>query len=255
MPDPVSGAVEVRSLRKSYEGKEVLHSISFSIPPGQVCGYLGPNGAGKSTTIRALAGILRPDAGTILIAGHDIADDPIEAKRAIGYVPETGALYGLLSAREHLHLIADLYSVPEDIAADRIRLALSDWTLTAVADRRLDTLSKGQRQKTAIAAALLHDPHVLLFDEPLNGLDVTAARKLKDTLRALAQSGRAILYCSHVLDVVERVCDRAIILDQGTIVADAPTTELVKRSRDATLESVFHALVRSDAAEGIAADG
>lgn len=235
--------ITITGLRKSYGEHEVLRGVSFSVPPGQVCGYLGPNGAGKSTTIKILAGVLKADAGQVSVAGHDVAADSLAAKRALGYVPESGALYGLLSIREHLHLVADLYELERGLAARKVGQALELFELGEVADRRVDTLSKGQRQKTALAAGLLHDPEVILFDEPLNGLDVNAARQLKDLIRGLAERGKAILYCSHVLDVVERVCDRALILSGGELVADAPTQELLAQAE--SLEAVFRQLTRA----------
>lgn len=243
--------LEVESLTKRYDGTTVLHGVSFTVPRGQVCGYLGPNGAGKSTTIKLIAGVLRPDGGAVRVAGHDMAADSIEAKRALGYVPESGALYTLLTPREHLSLTADLHDIPEALAAERIDQALERFDLRKLQNRRIDTLSKGQKQKTLIAASLLHDPSVLLLDEPLNGLDVAAARALKDVVRGMADRGAAVLYCSHILDVVERVCDRVIIVDHGRIVADDSTRNLVARSQDATLESVFHALVTEGEASGL----
>ena len=236
--------IEVHQLRKTYGDHEVLRGISFSVPPGQVCGYLGPNGAGKSTTIKILAGILQPDAGRASVAGHDVQADSLAAKRALGYVPESGALYGLLSIREHLHLVADLYELEPASAGEKVAQALELFSLEEVADQRVDTLSKGQRQKTAIAAGLLHDPEVVLFDEPLNGLDANAARQLKELISGLAERGKAILYCSHVLDVVERICDRAVILAGGELVADAPTSELLKQAE--SLEAVFQSLTRAE---------
>lgn len=236
--------IEVQQLRKTYGDHEVLRGISFSVPPGQICGYLGPNGAGKSTTIKILAGILRADAGQVRVAGHDVVADSLAAKRALGYVPESGALYGLLSIREHLHLLADLYELETQSAGQKVGQALELFGLEEVADQRVDTLSKGQRQKTAIAAGLLHDPEVILFDEPLSGLDANAARQLKELIAGLAQRGKTILYCSHVLDVVERVCDRAVILAGGELVADAPTSELLAQAE--SLESVFRTLTRAE---------
>ncbi|MGE0707004.1 MAG: ABC transporter ATP-binding protein [Planctomycetota bacterium] len=239
-------AIEVLELRKSYEGgAEAVQGVSFSIPRGQICGYLGPNGAGKSTTIKILAGILEPSSGTVRIAGHDLTQDPLAVKRVLGYVPESGALYGLLSGREHLSLVADLHELEPARAASKIQQLLELFGLEAVCDRRIDSLSKGQKQRVAIAGALLHDPEVVLLDEPLNGLDANAVRSFKDLIAGLAAKGRTVLYCSHVLDVVERICERAIIIAGGKIVADAPTSELVQRSQEKTLEGVFHALTRA----------
>lgn len=233
----------MRDLRKSYGDQEALKGISFEVPWGRVCGYLGPNGAGKSTTIKTLAGILRPGSGSVRIAGHDLASEALEAKAAIGYVPESGALYGLLSTREHLQLVAGLHGLPESDVESRIARTLEAFDLTALADRRIDTLSKGQRQRALLTTAVLHDPDVLLLDEPLNGLDVAGARQLKELVEAWAAQGKAVVYCSHVLDVVERICDDVIIVAEGRIIAHAPTQELLARSKDATLEAIFHSLV------------
>jgi ABC-2 type transport system ATP-binding protein len=235
-------------LIKRYGEKVALggaEGVSFHVPQGQVCGYLGPNGAGKSTTIRLLAGLDRPDAGRILIGGHDLSLAPLEAKRLIGYVPEASALYSLLSPREHLALVCDLYELEEELARERIASLTDLFDLEELGDRRVDTLSKGQRQKVTLALALVHDPQIVLMDEPLTGLDVNAARSLRDVIAGLAERGRTVLYCSHILDVVERVCSRTIILDEGQVVADAPTAELISGSREATLEAVFHQLTRA----------
>ncbi len=239
----VSASIEVDQLRKSYAGVEAVKGISFVVPAGQICGYLGPNGAGKSTTLKMLTGLLAPSGGSVRIAGHDVTTQPLEAKRKLGFVPESGALYSLLSAREHLKLVSDLHELEPHKASATADALLTRFELHGVADRRIDTLSKGQRQKVALATALLHEPEVLLLDEPLNGLDVQAARVFKDLILEIAERGGTVLFSSHILDVVERVCHRAIILHQGEVVADAPTSELVARSKDKSLESVFHQLV------------
>lgn len=245
-------AIAVRGVHKQYGDVHAVVGVDFTVPWGQVCGYLGPNGAGKSTTIRMLAGILQPTSGSIAIAGHDLAAAPLEARRALGFVPDAGALYGLLSAREHVALIADLYELDPTRAHERAEELLSLFDASDLMDRRVDTLSKGQTQKVALTMGLLHEPRVLLLDEPLSGLDAASARVLKDLLRGFADRGNAVLYSSHILDVVERLCDRAVILHEGRIVADAPTGELVARGSDKTLESVFHALTRAEDVEGLA---
>lgn len=245
-------AIQVEGLRKTYEGTDAVRDVSFTVPRGQVCGYLGPNGAGKSTTIKILAGILRPSAGSVRIGGHDLASDPLAVKRLLGYVPESGALYGLLSAREHLSLVSDLYELEPAQGARKIGQLLELFGLEQIADRRIDSLSKGQKQKVALSTALLHDPQVVLLDEPLNGLDANAARSLKDLIAGLAEKGRTVLYCSHILDVVERICDRAIIIADGQVVADAPTSELLSRGQEKTLEAVFHSLTRAEDDEVLA---
>lgn len=239
----MADGIEVRGLRKRFGPKTVLEDVSFSVPPGQICGYLGANGAGKTTTFELLTGALRPDEGSIHVAGHPVAGDAIPAKRAIGYVPEKPSLYSLLSIREHLALISDLHGLDPREAGKRGEALLEEMAIRDVANRPVASLSKGQKQKGLIVCALLSDPQVLLFDEPLGGLDVMASKKLRDRLRALADEGRTVFYSSHVLDVVERLCDRTIVLHGGTIVADAPTAELAAKAKKGTLEDAFHALV------------
>ncbi len=244
-------AIDVKDLRHRYGSSEVVRGLSFSIPAGQICGYLGPNGAGKSTTLKALTGLLTPTSGSAAIMGHDLRTATLAAQRCFGFVPDGGGLYSLLTPREHLALVADLHDVPAGLAAERTEQLLRRFEAAAFADRRVDTLSKGQRQKVALITAFLHAPQVLFLDEPLNGLDVTAARTLKELLVEHAKGGGTVLFSSHILDVVERICDRAIILHQGQVVADAPTTELVARSKDKTLESIFHQLVTTDRVAGL----
>lgn len=238
--------IEVRQLTKTYNETEALRSVSFTVPAGQVCGYLGPNGAGKSTTVKILTGVLRPTSGVASVAGFDVVEESLEVKKRIGYVPETGTLYSTLSANEYLALVGALHEMePEDVA-ERAAQMLELFQLRDAADRRLDTLSKGMRQKVVISAALLHDPEVVLFDEPLSGLDANAAWMIKDIVRGLADRGKTILYCSHILDVVERLCERVIILDRGEIVADGLTSELLSSSKRETLETLFRSLTASE---------
>ena len=250
--------IKVEGLSKTYGngGADALRSVSFTVPAGQVCGYLGPNGAGKSTTVRILTGLLRPTAGSATVAGFDVATQPLQVKRRIGYVPETGAVSPTLSANEYLALVGALHEMDPAEVGERSGRMLELFQIGDAADRRLDTLSKGQRQKVVISAALLPDPDVILFDEPLSGLDANAARTVKDIVRGLADRGKTVLYCSHILDIVERLCDRVIILNRGRVIADGPTGDLLG-ARGATgatgapgatrqtLEEVFHELTTS----------
>lgn len=238
--------IEVQHLTKIYKETEALRSVSFTVPAGQVCGYLGPNGAGKSTTVKILTGVLRPTSGVARVAGFDVVEEALEVKKRIGYVPETGTLYSTLSANEYLALVGALHDMESEEIAERSAQMLELFQLKDAADRRLDTLSKGMRQKVVISAALIHDPEVVLFDEPLSGLDANAAWLIKDIVRGLADRGKTILYCSHILDVVERLCERVIILDRGEIVADGMTTELLSSSKRATLETLFRSLTASE---------
>lgn len=235
----MGAVIEVEGVSKSYGAVEAVKALTFSVPAGQICGYLGANGAGKTTTLKLLTGLLAPSAGTIRIAGHDLAKSPLEARRSFGFCPDSGALFPLLTAREHLQLMSDLHELEPAKAAAKTDELLALFELQPLADRTIDTLSKGQRQKVALANALLHEPPVLFLDEPLNGLDVSAVRAFKMLVQQHAKAGGAVLFSTHILDVVERICHRTIIIHKGQLVADAPTAELLGRSKDATLESVF----------------
>jgi ABC-2 type transport system ATP-binding protein len=246
--------IRVDQLTKRYGEKEALRGVTFAIEPGQVCGYLGPNGAGKSTTVRILTGVMPPTSGAARVADFDVTAEPLEVKRRIGYVPETAAAYSTLSVEEYLALVGALHHMDPADVDQRSRRTLELFGIKDSAQSRIDTLSKGMRQKVVITAALIHDPEVLLFDEPLSGLDANAARVVKDVVRGLADRGKTVLYCSHVLDVVERLCDRVIILDQGRIVADGTPAQLKDAAQRETLESVFRSLTSSENQDEIASD-
>ncbi len=230
-------SILVDGLRHSYGAFEALRGVSFQVAPGEICGYLGPNGAGKSTTMKVLTGTLRPSAGSIQIMGHDLAADPTAAKRALGYVPEGAAMYPLLSPLEHVELICDLHDLDVDAAVERAIAVLTSLDAAKVFERRTDSLSKGQRRKAAIACAVVHEPRVLLLDEPLSGLDVMAVRAFKDMLAELAGRGVAVLYSSHNLEVVARVCERVIILASGAVAAEGPVASLT--AMGSSLADVF----------------
>lgn len=241
--------IEVQNLAKSYASRVVLSDVSFRIGPGEAAAYLGANGAGKSTTVKIIAGLLGPDAGRVVVGGHDVVAEPLAAKRRLGYVPDDARLYESLTPAEYLSLVAELYHLPREQAADRINQMAAVFELTAVLDRAIETLSRGQRQKVLLIAAMIHDPDVLLLDEPLNGLDVENGLALRKILEGLLERGKTILFCTHILELAERVCGRTIVLYQGRIVADAPTAELVRQSRGGTLEAAFRELTRPEQAD------
>lgn len=245
--------IRVEELSKSFGETRALNSIGFEIPTGQVCGYLGPNGAGKSTTVRILTGTLRPDRGRAVVGGFDVSEQPLEVKRRIGYVPETGAMYRTLSVQEYLTLVGSLHHMEPQQIDERMRRFLELFGISKAANQRIDTLSKGMRQKVVISAALIHDPEILLLDEPLSGLDANAVRTIKDIVRQLADRGKTVFYCSHMLDVVERLCDRVIILNEGSVIADGTPQELMQSSRRESLENVFRSLTTSEDQAEIAA--
>jgi ABC-2 type transport system ATP-binding protein len=238
-------AVEFENVVFGYDRTEVLHDISFTLNKGEVVGLLGPNGAGKSTTIKIIAGILAAGAGTVRVAGLPLPERAIDVKQRIGYVPEAAVLFESLTGQEFLELCGRLHDVEEETLQSRIRDILETFNLSSDRVARLDTYSKGMRQKILIAAALLHDPDLILLDEPLSGLDVNAAIMIKDLIAALASSGKTILYSSHVLDVVEKVCDRVLIIDKGSLIASGSLDELKASTGQATLEDVFRRLTHS----------
>ncbi|MCC7009941.1 MAG: ABC transporter ATP-binding protein [Acidobacteria bacterium] len=240
--------LSVKDLRFSYGRAEVLHGVSFDITRGEIVGLLGPNGAGKSTTIKILTGILEPGSGVVEVDGLRLPGDAVELKRRVGYVPEAAELYETLSAVEFLELCGRLHDLDDDLLASRIEASLDAFDLAGHGHASLGSYSKGMRQKVLIAAALLHDPSIVLLDEPLTGLDVDAAVLVKTLLAALAARGRTICYSSHVLDVVERVCTRVVIIDRGVVVADGSPDTLKQQAADRTLEDVFREITHRGSA-------
>jgi ABC-2 type transport system ATP-binding protein len=241
-------------LSKHFSGLRVVSDVSLTIRPGEVVGYLGPNGSGKTTTARMLSGLLEPSSGRVEFNGADIHHDPIAFHRHLGYVPEEPYLYPFLSGREYLRLVGRLRDLPESLLDRKIDRFLEVFNLTAAADQSIGSYSKGMRQKIVISAALVHDPAVVIFDEPETGLDVATTMMLRHLVRTLAIRGKAILYSSHILEVVERVCDRVIVIHQGMVVADDSIAQLRLLSSSASLEAVFSQLVIRDDPEALARD-
>jgi len=235
--------LELEHLYRSFRTIPAIEDISFKVAPGEIVGFLGPNGAGKSTTVKIITGMLRPDDGRVLFEGKDIREDMVGFRAVLGYVPEEAHLYSYLSGIEYLQLVGRLRGieeVPLEAKASRLLklLNLESWQYSPIS-----SYSKGMRQRVLIAAALMHDPELLIFDEPLSGLDVVSSRLFKDLLELLAAEGKAILYISHVLEVVEQVCNRVIVIAKGRILADAPPADLTKLMSLPNLESVFAQLV------------
>ena len=242
--------IETENLRREYGGKVALHGLTLRVAPGEILGFLGPNGAGKSTTVKILTGMIKPDGGRASVAGFDVVRDSLEVKRRIGYVPESAALYESLTAREYLELIGCLYHLPADAVASRVEELLERFDLSAATDQRLSEFSKGMKQKVLIVAALMHRPEVIFLDEPLTGLDANAALVVKELIRGLAAQGRTIFFCSHVLEVVERVCSRIVIIDHGRVIADGTAPDIASAAGASTLEQAFVSLTGTrDAAQ------
>ena len=240
--------IRIQNLSKHYGAQPAVRELSLEIPDGQLVGLLGPNGAGKTTTLRMLTGILAPTSGTAEVEGFDVVRDPLQVKRVVGYVPESGALFEALTAREYLRFVASLYHIPEEEADPRITRFAQFFELdfATLSDKPLSAYSKGMRQKVVISAALLHNPKVVFFDEPLNGLDANAALGFKTLITSLARDGKTILYSSHILDVVERVCERVIIIHRGRVVADGSVQALEAATGESTLERVFNKLTATE---------
>ena len=246
--------LELRSATKTYRGIPAVADVSFALRAGEVLGYLGPNGSGKSTTVKMVIGMIRPTRGEILFAGKDIHADLAGYRSQLGYVPEEAQVYTHLSGMEYLQLVGRLRGMPEALIEHKARGLLQLLSLEAAQYSAMAEYSKGMKQRVLIAAALLHDPKLIVFDEPLSGLDAVSARLFKDLLVLLAKEGKAILYISHVLEVVERVCQRVIILSKGRVVADAEPQELTRLMALPDLEAVFAQLVRQTDTEQIARD-
>jgi ABC-2 type transport system ATP-binding protein len=235
--------LEGRSLVKRFFGVAAVDDVSFAVRPGEVVGYLGPNGSGKTTTARIMTGLLEPTSGTVRWNGADIHQDLVAFRRRLGYVPEEPYLYPFLSGREYLQLVARLRELPAPLADRRMTALVDLFGLGDAAEQAISSYSKGMRQKVLIMGALLHNPEVLIFDEPESGLDVTATLVLRHLVRALAAQGKTILYSSHILEVVEKVCERVVVLYRGRVVADDSVEHLRNLRADASLDRVFAELV------------
>ncbi|HEX4073105.1 MAG TPA: ABC transporter ATP-binding protein [Planctomycetaceae bacterium] len=233
--------IQLQQLTKIFGQQVAVDELSLEIPAGQIVGFLGPNGAGKTTTLKMLTGMLEPTRGTATICGFDLRRDAFEVKRHVGFVPESGAVFESLTGLEYLEMVAALYSIPRTAARDRIRqfTAFFDLSFDTLNEKFLGAYSKGMRRKVVITAALLHNPPVVFFDEPLDGLDANAAVGFKALIQTLAREGKTIVYSSHILDVVERVCQRVLIIDKGRLLVDGKPDELVASYNSGTLEALF----------------
>lgn len=248
--------ISIRGLSKRFGAQVAVDNLSLEIPAGQIVGLLGPNGAGKSTTLKMLTGMIAPTSGTAVIADFDLLEYPLEVKRRVGFVPESGAVFESLTGQEYLEMVAALYGIEAEQARARIRqfIAFFDLTAATLTSKLLGAYSKGMRRKVVIIAALLHNPAVIFFDEPLDGLDANAAVGFKTLIQTLAHEGKTVVYSSHILDVVERVCDRVVIIDQGRLILQGIPDVLLAEHRASTLEQLFTRLTGATQLEARAAD-
>jgi ABC-2 type transport system ATP-binding protein len=238
--------ISIKNLYKNYGAKAVLKDINLDVYPGQVIGYIGPNGAGKSTTVKILCGLLTDYEGEVTIKGFDLKKQTLEVKRIIGYVPELAELYDVLTPMEYLQFSGALYGLDEAVCKERIQKLMQAFGLGDNADQRMDSFSKGMRQKVLLASGILHNPDIIILDEPLSGLDANSVIIVKELISKLAKDGKTILYCSHMMDVVEKVSDRIVLIDAGSIIANGTIGELRDQQGDSSLEQIFAKMTGKD---------
>ena len=231
--------LDILGLSKSFSGISAVCEASFQARQGEVTGYLGPNGAGKSTTVRILAGLLEPDRGKVILNGDDIRLDIVAYKRRLGYVPEQADVYQHLTPEEYLEFVGRLRGLPERLIREKSAGFLDIFGIYSSRFRLLAAYSKGMRQKVLLAGALIHNPEVLLLDEPLSGLDVRSVLLMRELMPKLAAAGRIVIFSTHVLEIAEKVCDRVVIIDRGRIVASGSLDELRSGNQTASLEKLF----------------
>jgi ABC-2 type transport system ATP-binding protein len=246
--------LELRGVTKKFSAFPVVNHVNFTVRPGEVLGYLGPNGAGKTTTIRMLAGLLEPTDGAIFFEGKNIKKDLYEYKKRLGYVPEQSEIYPHLSGFDYLLMVGRLRGIPERVLQDKIYEFLRLFDLKIDMDVAIGAYSKGMRQKILISAALLHNPDILLLDEPLSGLDVTTAMVIRDLVKRLAAEKKILIYSSHVLEVTEKICSNIIIIHKGNIVANDSVENLRNLMQLPSLVDIFNQLVVQEDTEAVARD-
>ena len=234
--------IRIKNLSKSYGNNAVLKGIDLEVEAGQIIGYIGPNGAGKSTTIRILAGLDSQFEGDVEVLGFNVKEDPLEVKRRIGYIPEAAEIYEMLTPTEFYELVGGLQDLPWEITLKRAR-RLEDYLQLAYADdQRIDTFSKGMKQKVLLISGLLHDPELIFLDEPLAGLDANSVIRVKELLQQLTERGKTIFYSSHIMEVVEKISDQIILLNNGTIAANGTFAEINAQVHSGSLENLFSEL-------------
>jgi ABC-2 type transport system ATP-binding protein len=237
--------IEVESLTKQFGTKRAVNNLTFTVNKGEVLGFLGPNGAGKSTTMRMITGFIPPTSGDARVCGISITDSPSEAKTKIGYLPESAPLYNDMTVIGFLKFCAAIRGLKGTEKNDAVERAIETCFLTTVARQSIDTLSKGYRHRTCLAQALLHDPEVLILDEPTDGLDPNQKFEVRQLIKRLGQT-KAILFSTHILEEVEAACSRAVIVDRGIIVADGTPSELLEQSETGSLTDLFRKVTSSD---------
>ena len=247
--------IQTTNLTRNFGTLAAVKDLNMTVEPGELFGFLGPNGAGKTTTIRMLVGLLSPTSGSALVAEHDIQQEPLAVKRAVGYLAQTPLLYDKLTGWEFLRFVGGLHSLSDEVIAARSEELLDLVNLTEKADQLIKSYSGGMRHKIGLCSAMLHKPGVLILDEPLAGMDPYSARRIKDLLRELCRQGVTVFLSTHILEIAERVCDKVGILDRGQMVAVgtmAELREMVQTTSDSTLEDLFLELTGGEAVADVA---
>ena len=239
-------SIVVENVSRSYGEVRAVQDVSFRVGAGEVVGLLGPNGAGKTTTLRMLATLIPPDEGRALVGGHDVVQEPLAVRGALGYQTGDTGLYGRLTPPEFLRYFGDLHGIPQSTLEPRIAKLVEDFDITPFADRLCGNLSTGQKQRVTLARTLLHDPPVVVLDEPTSGLDIVSAQFILDTLQALAAEGRAVLFSTHIMTEVELICQRAIIIHKGRVIADDDRQALVDAVEAPNLGRAFLRWIERD---------
>jgi len=239
-------AIAIGDLYMSYGAKQVINGISIEIPKGQIIGYIGPNGAGKSTTVKILLGLINNYKGSVKVLGEDISNGSVEYKRKIGYVPETAEIFDNLTAREYITFLGQMYGMDYEETDKKALKLMELFGIQQVYYSRITSYSKGMKQKVLLISSLIHNPEVLFLDEPLSGLDANSVMVFKEIMSHLAQQGKTIFYSSHIMEVVEKISHRIILINNGSIVADGTFQQLKEQSKEGSLEDIFNQLTGFD---------
>ncbi len=243
-------AIKVQSLSKSFGPIHAVRSVSFDVNHGEVLGFLGPNGAGKSTTMKMITGFLEPTAGTVIVNGHDVLENPLAVKRSIGYLPEGAPAYGEMTVRSFLNFIADVRQLQGKERTKRIDEVVDLINIEGVVEQSIETLSKGYKRRVGLAQAILHDPNVLILDEPTDGLDPNQKHEVRKLIQNMARD-KAIVISTHILEEVDAVCSRAIIIAKGSLLFDGTPTELINNSEHGDIDHAFRKITTAASEESV----
>jgi len=244
----MSEAIKVQSLRKSFGPIHAVNGVSFDVQHGEVLGFLGPNGAGKSTTMKMITGFLEPTSGTVIVNGHDVLEDPLAVKRSLGYLPEGAPAYGEMTVRSYLNFIADVRQLRGSRRKQRIDEVINLINIEGVVDQSIETLSKGYKRRVGLAQAILHDPNVLILDEPTDGLDPNQKHEVRKLIQNMAKN-KAIVISTHILEEVDAVCSRAVIIARGNLLFDGTPSALIEKSDHGDIDHAFR-MITTAAAQG-----